>query len=310
MKLAFFDAYRLGLVVGDDIVDISTEVPAYTEATASQAMTWLIENFEEKKSALSKAAEQGPRIPLVNVRLRPPIPKPGNIVCMAVNYMENGTLAERPLINAFHKASSGVIGHGDTMELPDMAASVFEAEAEIALVIGRRADKVAAADWKDYVFGYTGFIDGSARGVKPDRNTFFQMKSRATFAPLGPWIVTADEIEDPQKLNIAMRVNGEIRQDFNTDDMAHSIAKSIEWLSHIHPLEPGDIVATGTNHRGLSAIQNGDRLELTVERVGTLSVVVRDDLKRTWSTETRLERQTKGLPALSPQLSGKYTPTN
>jgi len=308
MKLAFFDSYRLGLVVGDAIVDISAEVPAYTEATASQAMTWLIENFADKKAALSKAADQGERKPLANVRIRPPIPKPGNIVCMAVNYMENGTLAERPLINAFHKAPSGVIGHGDTMELPDMAASVFEAEAEIALVIGRRADKVAAADWKDHVFGYTGFIDGSARGVKPDRNTFFQMKSRATFAPLGPWIVTADEIDDPQNLNIAMRVNGRLRQDFNTDDMAHGIAKCIEWLSHIHPLEPGDIVATGTNHRGLGAIQHGDRLELTVERVGTLSVVVRDDLHRTWSTETRLERQTKGLPALSPQLSGKYTP--
>jgi len=309
MKLAFFDTYRLGLVVGDAIVDISTEVPAYTEATASQAMIWLIENFDDKKDALSKAAEQGERIPLANVRIRPPIPKPGNIVCMAVNYMENGTLAEPPLINAFHKAPSGVIGNGDTMVLPDTDASVFEAEAEIALVIGRRADKVAAADWQDYVFGYVGFIDGSVRGVKPDKNTFFQMKSRATFAPLGPWIVTADEIEDPQNLNIAMRVNGAVRQDFNTNDMAHGIAKSIEWLSHIHPLEPGDIVATGTNHRGLSAIQHGDRLELTVERIGTLSVVVRDDLQRTWSTETRLERQTKGLPALSPQLSGKYTPS-
>ncbi|WP_440534565.1 fumarylacetoacetate hydrolase family protein [Variovorax sp. YR566] len=309
MKLAFFDSYRLGLVTDDAVVDISSQVPPYTEATASLAMTWLIENFAKKKSALVEAARQGPRIPLPDVRLRPPIPKPGNIVCMAVNYMENGSLAEPPLINAFHKASSGVIGHGDTMELPDMAASVFEAEAEIALVIGRRADKVAAADWKDYVFGYTGFIDGSARGVKPDRNTFFQMKSRATFAPLGPWIVTADEIENPQNLSIAMRINGALRQDFNTDDMAHDIPKCIEWLSHIHPLEPGDIVATGTNHRGLGAVQHGDRLELTVERVGTLSVLVRDDLQRTWSTETRLERQAKGLPALSPQLSGKYTPS-
>lgn len=309
MKLAFFDSYRLGLVVGDTIVDISAEVPAYTEVTASQAMIWLIENFDDKKADLTTAAEQGERIPLANVRLRPPIPKPGNIVCMAVNYMENGTLAERPLINAFHKAPSGVIGHGDTMVLPDMAATVFEAEAEIALVIGRRADKVSAADWQNYVFGYVGFIDGSARGVKPDRNTFFQMKSRATFAPLGPWIVTADEIADPQSVNIAMRVNGVLRQDFNTDDMAHSIAKSIEWLSHIHPLEPGDIVATGTNHRGLGAVQDGDQLDLTVEGVGTLSVVVQDDLKRTWSTETRLERQTKGLAALSPQLSGKYTPS-
>ncbi|WP_426191344.1 fumarylacetoacetate hydrolase family protein [Massilia sp. DWR3-1-1] len=308
MKLAFFDSYRLGLVVGNDIVDISSEVPVYTEASANNAMLWLIEHFDALKPALALAAQNGERIPLTSVRLRAPLPKPGNIVCMAVNYMENGTLAEAPPINAFHKASVGVIGNGDTMVLPDMPATVFEAEAEIALVIGRRADRIDAADWQNYVFGYVGFIDGSARGVKPDRNTFFQMKSRATFAPLGPWIVTADEIEDPHKLDIAMRVNGVLRQDFNTSDMAHDIPKSLAWLSHIHPLEPGDIVATGTNHRGLGAIQHGDHLALTVEGVGTLSVAVQDDLQRTWSTETRLERQSKGLPALSPQLSGKYTP--
>jgi hypothetical protein len=88
--------------------------------------------------------------------------------------------------------------------------------------------------------------------------------------------------------------------------MAHSIAKSIEWLSHIHPLEPGDIIATGTNHRGLGAIQDGDVLELSVEGLGTLSVNVKDDLRRTWSNETRLQRQNQGLNALSPQLTGKY----
>jgi 2-keto-4-pentenoate hydratase/2-oxohepta-3-ene-1,7-dioic acid hydratase in catechol pathway len=123
---------------------------------------------------------------------------------------------------------------------------------------------------------------------------------------MGPWIVTADEIADPQNLDIAMNLNGQPRQRFNTNDMAHSIAKSIEWLSHIHPLEPGDIIATGTNHRGLGAIQDGDVLELSVEGLGTLSVNVKDDLRRTWSNETRLQRQNQGLNALSPQLTGKY----
>lgn len=309
MKIAFFDAYRLGLVIGDAIVDVSSELPGFPYANPSETMARLIEQIDEKRDALLAAGEKGKRIPLASVQIRPPIPKPANIVCMAVNYMENGTLAEPPLINAFHKASSGVIGNGETMVLPDMPASVFEAEAELALVIGRRADKVAAADWKDYVFGYTGFIDGSARGTRPEKNNYFQMKSRATFAPLGPWIVTADEIPDPQNLDITMRLNGEIRQNFNTSDMAHRIAKCIEWVSHIHPLEPGDIIATGTNHRGLGPVQNGDRLELSIEGIGVLTVMVKDELKRTWANETRHDRQIKGLPALSPQLSGKYTVT-
>ncbi|MCP1120214.1 fumarylacetoacetate hydrolase family protein [Robbsia andropogonis] len=309
MKLAFFDSYRLGLIVDDSIVDISSRITGFPFANPNDAMVHLIEAFDEYKAALKKAESQGERIKLSDVRLRAPLPKPGNIVCMAVNYMEDGTLAEPPLINAFHKAPSCVIGPGDTMVLPDMPATVFEAEAEIALIIGRRADKVAASDWRNYVFGYVNFIDGSARGVKPDRNTFFQMKSRNTFAPLGPWIVTADEIADPQNLHIAMDLNGKPRQRFNTNDMAHGIAKSIEWLSHIHPLEPGDIIATGTNHRGLGPIQDGDVLDLSVEGLGTLSVRVKDDLHRTWADETRLERQTRGLNPLSPQLTGKYAPS-
>ena len=129
---------------------------------------------------------------------------------MAVNYMEDGTLPEPAPINAFMKSPSAIIGDGDTMVLPDMAASVFEGEAEIALVIGKRASHVQAADAMSYVFGYTNFIDGSARGVVPPTNVFYQMKSRDTFAPIGPCIVTADEIKDPHKLQIRLTNNGAV----------------------------------------------------------------------------------------------------
>ncbi len=88
------------------------------------------------------------------------------------------------------------------------------------------------------------------------------MKSRDTFAPLGPYLVTADEIPDPHSLQVRLWVNGELKQNFNTDDMAHRIPRVISWISRIHPLEPGDVIATGTNHRGLSAFQDGDRIEL------------------------------------------------
>src|SRR4029077_6050475 len=109
-----------------------------------------------------------------------------------VNYMEDGTRSEPAPINAFLKSPSAVIGDGDTMVLPDVPATIFEGEPEIALVIGKRASNVRAADAMSYIFGYTNFIDGSARGLPPAGNTFYQMKSRDTFCPLGPVIVTAD----------------------------------------------------------------------------------------------------------------------
>ena len=128
------------------------------------------------------------------------------------------------------------------------------------------------------------------------------------FAPVGPWLVTADEIRDPHTLQVRLWVNGTLKQDYNTDDMAHKIPRCIEWVSSIHDLEPGDILALGTNHRGLSAFQDGDTIELETEGLGRLSVGVRDDLKRTWARETRLDRQQRGLEGFTPQLTGKYAP--
>jgi 2-keto-4-pentenoate hydratase/2-oxohepta-3-ene-1,7-dioic acid hydratase in catechol pathway len=159
-----------------------------------------------------------------------------------------------------------------------------------------------------YVFGYMNFIDGSARGLPPSGNTFYQMKSRDTFAPVGPYLVTADEVPDPHRLAVRLWVNGVLKQNFNTSDMAHKIPRCIEWVTSIHTLEPGDLLATGTNHRGLSAFQNGDLVELETEGLGRLRVNVRDDLKRTWARETRLERQEKSQEGTTPQLTGRHAP--
>src|SRR5438445_5989309 len=178
----------------------------------------------------------------------------------------------------------------------------------MAIVIGKRASHVSAANAMSYVFGYTNFIDGSARGLLPAGNTFYQMKSRDTFAPLGPYLVTADEIADPDHLQIRLSVNGTLKQNFNTSDMAHKIPRCIEWVTSIHALEPGDVVATGTNHRGLSGFQDGDRIELETEGLGRLRFNVRDDLKRTWARETRLDRQEQKLEGTKPQLTGKSAP--
>jgi len=307
MKLAFFDNYKLGVVVGDKIVDVSAVTKGIKALGPQDVIRGVIEKWSTYKGKLAAAAKKGKGKPLAKVKLRPPLPKPANIVCMAVNYMEDGTLSEPALINAFMKSPGAVIGDGDTMVLPDLGATIFEGEAEIAVVIGKRAQHVKAADAMKYVFGYTNFIDGSARGVVPPGNTFYQMKSRDTFAPIGPYIVTKDEIKDPQKLQIKLTNNGVVYQNFNTDDMAHKIPRCIEWVSSIHALEPGDILATGTNHRGLNPFMDGDKIELTVEGCGTLHIKVRDPLKRTWARITRLQHKQSGAEGVhTPQTGGKY----
>jgi 2-keto-4-pentenoate hydratase/2-oxohepta-3-ene-1,7-dioic acid hydratase in catechol pathway len=309
MKLAYFDDYRLGVVNGDTVVDVSGLVKDIPHTGPHNLISGLIERFADYRGKLEDAAARGRSVPLAHVKLRPPLPKPVNIECMAVNYMEDGTLKEPAPINGFHKSPSAIIGPGDTMVLPDVPAGIFEGEAELAIVIGKRASHVRAADAMDYVFGYTNFIDGSARALPPPGNVFYQMKSRDTFAPIGPYLVTKDEIRDPQKMQVRLWVNGTLKQNFNTDDMAHNIPRCIEWVTSIHTLEPGDILATGTNHRGLSSFQDGDAVELECEGLGKLRINVRDDLKRTWARTTRLEHKEKGADgAFTPQLTGKYAP--
>ena len=306
MKLLFFDDWKLGVLKGDSVVDVSAVVSGIPHTGPHNLISGLIEHFADHKARLEEAASRGQGVPVSRVKVRPPLPKPGNIVAMAVNYMEDGTRSEPAPINAFHKSPNAVIGDGDTMVLPDVPATIFEGEAEMALIIGKRATAVPAARAMEYVFGYCNFIDGSARGLLPTGNTFYQMKSRDTFAPMGPYLVTADEIADPHKLAIRLSVNGTVKQSFNTSDMAHKIPRCIEWVTSIHTLEPGDVLATGTNHRGLSAFMDGDRIELETEGMGVLRFTIKDDLKRTWARETRLDRQEKGQEGTTPQLTGKH----
>ena len=306
MKLLLFDDFKLGVLRGDQVVDVTDAVKDIPHIGPGDLMSGLIARFGDYRKKIEDAAGKGKPVPVSGVRVRPPLPKPTTIVCMAVNYMEDGTRSEPAPINAFLKSPSAIIGPGDTMVLPDVPATIFEGEAEMALIIGKRATAVPAARAMEYVFGYCNFIDGSARGLLPTGNTFYQMKSRDTFAPMGPYLVTADEIKDPHQLPIRLSVNGTVKQSFNTSDMAHKIPRCIEWVTSIHTLEPGDVLATGTNHRGLSAFMDGDRIELETEGMGVLRFTIKDDLKRTWARETRLDRQEKGQEGTTPQLTGKH----
>jgi 2-keto-4-pentenoate hydratase/2-oxohepta-3-ene-1,7-dioic acid hydratase in catechol pathway len=303
MKFVFFDEYRLGVLKGSNVVDVSDAVKSIPRLGPGDLINSVIEHFEQHRAALEKAIDKGKGTPLTQVKLRAPLPRPINIVCMAVNYMEDGTRPAPPPINAFLKTPSAIIGHNETMVLPDAPATIFEGEAELAMVIGKPAFKVKEADATKYIFGYLNFIDGSARGLA---TMFYQQKSWETFAPIGPYLVTADEVTDPQNLQVKLWNNGELMQDYNTNDMAHKIKRCVEWASSMHRLFPGDIISLGTNHKGLHPYMDGDKVEIETEGLGRLQFYVRDDLKRTWARETRGQRQQKGLEGTTPQLTGKY----
>jgi 2-keto-4-pentenoate hydratase/2-oxohepta-3-ene-1,7-dioic acid hydratase in catechol pathway len=313
MKLLFFDDYKLGVLKGNDVVDVTDVVKDIPHLQPQDLIKGVIEQWDSYKGKIESAVAAGSGKPLSSVKIRPPLPRPETVACMAVNYLENHTMPEPAPINAFLKTANCVIGDGDTMILPDVPATVFEGEAELAVVIGKRAENVSRGEAMSYVFGYTNFIDGSARGFPP----FYQMKARATFAPIGPFIVTADEVKDPHNLSVKLWNNGELKQDFNTDDMGNDIPRCIEFITATHPLDAGDILATGTNHRGLHPFMDGDKVELEVEGMGRLHIDVRDDLKRKWKRETRLDRLEAARAAgdkvgfvgsITPQLEGKYTP--
>jgi 2-keto-4-pentenoate hydratase/2-oxohepta-3-ene-1,7-dioic acid hydratase in catechol pathway len=270
-------------------------------------MSGLIVRFDLFRARLESATMNGGAIAADSVRLRSPLPRPTNIVGMALNYIDSNSGPERAPIEAFLKSAGSIIGPDEAMVLPDFPATAFEGEAEMAVVIGKRASNVSEANAMDHVFGYVNFIDGSARGTP----SLYQMKARETFAPIGPYLVTADEIADPHNLRIRLWVNGVLRQDFSTGTMAHRIPRCIEWVSSVHALEPGDLLATGTSHDGLSSFQDGDEVELETEGLGRLRICIRDELKRTWERDTWLERRAKQLPANAVrQLTGKYAPNH
>ncbi len=307
MKLMYFNDFRLGVLKGDSVVDVTAAVQNVVPHTSPGSLiNGVIERWAEVRGRIDSAANSGKGLPVTQVKIRPPLPKPVNVDCMAVNYMEDGTRKQAAEINAFHKSPGCIVGHGDTMIMPDIPLAILEGEAELAVVIGKRARHVPASRAMEHVFGYVNFIDGSAREATRLGNSFYQVKSRDTFAPIGPYLVTADEIKDPHKLQVKLTVNGMIKQNFNTDDMANKIPRCIEWISGIHELEPGDILATGTNHRGLSAFQGGDTVDLEIDGLGKLTIKVRDEHNRTWARETRLDREQKGLKGYTPQLAGKY----
>jgi 2-keto-4-pentenoate hydratase/2-oxohepta-3-ene-1,7-dioic acid hydratase in catechol pathway len=295
MKLVLFgEDFRLGVLQSETVIDASSVANEIPHHTPQEMMSRLIEGFDQHRSALERLAGSSLGAPVSELRLRAPLPRPPRLTCMAVNYMESETQTEPPPVNAFNKSSGCVIGNGDTVVLPDVPATIFEHEAELGIVIGKRASSIKAEDAYDHIFGYVNFIDVSCRGVGPaGRDSFFIGKSWDTFGPMGPALVTADEVADPLDLPVRLSVQGELRQDYRTSGMAHKIPEMLEWITWITTLEPGDVVACGTNHRGLGPLQDGDTVEMEIGSFGKLTVYVTDVKKRSWPRETRAQREAR-----------------
>ena len=283
MKLALYDDYQLGVINGDRIVNAMSAVEGMSFRRPQDMMEEVIINWSEMRPRIESAVDGQAGVPLDSVRLRAPVPRPPKLICAAVNYLEFGQ-REPAVLDAFLKSPTAVIGNGDTCELPPAPASVFHHEPELAFVIGKTASKVEQDDALSYIFGYTNFLDMSARGLQGAvGNSFFLGKCWDTFAPMGPALVTADEIDDPQDLQVRLWNNDEPRHDFPTSDMAHKIPELISEMSKITTLEPGDVIATGVNHQHIGAVQNGDVLRMEIEGLGPpLIINVSDPSGREW----------------------------
>jgi len=231
------------------------------------------------------SADSDSVLPAQQCRLLAPVPRPGKVVCLGLNYMDHAAesgqaVPSEPVV--FAKAATSVIGPGEPILLPPASRKV-DYEVELAFVMGRRAHAVAASEAMEFVAGYTVLNDVSARDYQMEKpgGQWYLAKSFDTFCPLGPWIVTREEVADPHDLALRCEVSGEVLQSSSTSKMFFAIPQIIEYLSKVMTLEPGDVVATGTPagvgfaRKPPRLLRDGDIVRCTVEGVGTLENPVR-----------------------------------
>ncbi|MEE2781527.1 MAG: fumarylacetoacetate hydrolase family protein [Planctomycetota bacterium] len=233
------------------------------------------------RSDLAALAARAEPLAQVPSRLLPPVMRPGKILCVGLNYRDHARetgqpIPDEPLI--FNKLPSSLLGHGEAIVLPE-ASHKIDFEAELVIVIGKRGRHIAPDAAYQYIAGYCCGNDISARDWQKEKpgGQWLLGKSFDTFAPLGPWVVSAEEIEDPGNLDIVCRVNGKTMQNSSTSNLIFPVPQLIGYISRVCTLEPGDLLFTGTP-AGVGVarspavfLQSGDRVEVEIERIGVLS---------------------------------------
>ncbi len=277
MRIVSFDDYRIGVLTdSDNVVDVTGLLPELPVEFNPMRMLLLIERWDDLRPQVEALASSESGVPLGSVELLPPVPAPRKVYAQPVNYrahheeMENSPWSgTAPQVSSdqgmFLKASSAVSGPNDPILLP-YSDRVIHHESELVMVIGRGGSMIPVDDALSHVFGYTCGLDMTVRGPE-DRS---KRKSFDTFAPIGSCIVTADEVPDPQDLEINLWVNEELRQHAFTRDMIVDCKNQIANMSWVARMEPGDLVFTGTPE-GVGSVGPGDLVTINISQVGELS---------------------------------------
>lgn len=279
MKLASFNGGRIGVVIGDDIVDVSDLVNATPDAWPPVGMLHVIGRFASLRGKLDDFVQTAPRTKLNEVRLETPVAWPNKVIAFPANYhahveeMKRGTGLISPFKadgqGFFLKANSSLSGPADPIVLPKIPNRQIHHECELAIIIGKGGREISRDDALAHVFGYACLIDVVVRG-KEER---VMRKSYDSFCPVGPYIVTADEVPDYDAIDLKLSVNGEVRQQASTRDLIVDIPEMIRMASAVMTLYPGDIIATGTP-AGVGPINGGDKVVIEIAKVGSMSIDV------------------------------------
>ena len=282
MKICRYDDNRIGLVQDDgirDVTSVASDLGAFGYPLPGfDPFIARLDTLREKMPAAAKGAKA---VPADTVKLLSPVANPGKIIAAPVNYTKHlqEALADKGihhgnLVNEIHKAgmflkaTSAVVGPGEGVKLVHTDRR-NDHEVELALVIGRAAKNVSAAEAPRYIAGFCIGLDMTIRG--PEERSL--RKSPDSYCVLGPWLVTADEVGDPGKLGLSISVNGEPRQDAHTSDLILGVGELIAWASSFYTLHPGDVILTGTP-QGVGPVKPGDTMLARIERIGSMQVKV------------------------------------
>lgn len=258
-----------GVLLGDEVVDLTGL--AYSSVLA------IIEAGDSALAEIKAKLDKAPRVALSEVTLHAPL-RPPRVFGVGLNYASHAAeskMAVQKVPTVFMKLSSSVVGPDTPVILPKISSQP-DYEAELGVVIGKSGYQIAASDWKQYVYGYTIVNDVSARDIQLATSQWTLGKSFPTFTPLGPAVVTSDEVGDPHVLDIALTIDGETLQSANTRDLIFKVPALIEYISSTTPLEAGDVISTGTPEGvGLGRtpqrwLKPGEEMVITIEKLGIL----------------------------------------
>lgn len=276
MKIARFDGGRIGIVAGDRIYDVTEECGIDPAEWPPMGMVTTIAAFDELRPGIERALGLSVGVPLSSVRLETPVPWPNKLLAMPSNYKAHSEEMANPsrTMDAttrgfFMKSTASLIGPSDPIVIPNRPGRTFRHECELGIIVGKSGRNIGLDAAREHIFGYACFVDVTMTGEEQP----VMRKSFDSFAPVGPWITTADEVGPTDDIVLRLWVNGTLRQEAPVREMIVGIPEIIVQISAVTTLQPGDIIASGTM-AGVGPIAPGDAVRIAIERVGEMTLGV------------------------------------